>query len=235
MVVYRRGVLVAAVVGVSLVLSGCVESVSEPVPVQTVALPTPTPTPTVVPQKPALSELVLSADGLGELRIGEKPPTDDPRVNIANYDPNACPEDPDDTSLWSATYPDREENDGYFGPGNPFTMTTYPADAVTRIDVHSAKISTDRGIHLGSTFDELLAAYPEGPDEIVDDRETIVLHAYYGEFGKLLVEVTLTDTTWGSSGIDGNTVVVLRVVELNSSTVAVSGTDDAIGQCRFPI
>ena len=51
-----------------------------------------------------------------------------------------------------------------------------------------------------------------------------------------MVEVTPTDTelntlVWGSSGIDGSTVVYLRVVEKETGMYSVAASDDAIGIC----
>jgi hypothetical protein len=66
--------------------------------------------------------------------------------------------------------------------------------------------------------------------------DIVDVYAYHGVAGKLMVEVTPTDTelntlVWGSSGIDGSTVVYLRVVEKETGMYSVAASDDAIGIC----
>ena len=52
--------------------------------------PVETPTPTPEPTKPALSELVLTTEGLGDLVVGEPAPDTDPELALVEWDPVNC-------------------------------------------------------------------------------------------------------------------------------------------------
>ena len=158
-----RALSIVAIVGISaLLLTGCEQSAGT----GSTAAPSETPTPTATPEapdpsKPDLEDLTLSTEGLGDLKIGLKPPTDNPAVNLATFDANACQAE-GLPGIWTATYPDIDEG---FGLKAPFAIQT-TGDALTRIDINTQQIFTDTGIHIGSSLDEVLGVYSGGPDEV---------------------------------------------------------------------
>ena len=182
-----------------LALAACTAAPPTPEATETVAAPvetpsaTPTSTPTPTPTgPPALGDLVLSPDGLGTLRVGE--PID---PLLATYDAQGCltPEreargwDPDDPAL-AAWVPNYDmvliERGGYPYEYYPFEPHHNGDGTLKWLTVRSPEISTQRGIHLGSLEDEVVAAYPEA--ERYDEGGGRV-YELPGNGSKLVIEV----------------------------------------------
>ena len=224
-----RGLSIVAIVGVSaLLLVGCDQSGD------TGATPPPsdTPTPTETaeapdPSKPDLDDLTLSTEGLGELKIGLKPPTDNPKINLATFDATACQAE-GLPGIWTSTYPDIDEG---FGPQAPFALQV-TGDAISRIDVNTAQIYTDTGIHIGSSLDEVLGVYSGGPDEVVNHADVSDVYVIKGTNGQLQFEVAVDRIPdyWDASAID--TVVFLSAIDINAEPFGVAATDNTIGVCN---
>jgi hypothetical protein len=223
-----RGLSIVAIVGISaLLLTGCDQSGDT----GSTAAPSETPTPTETasapdPSKPDLEDLTLSTEGLGELQIGLTPPSDNPSLNLATFDPNAC-EAEGLPGIWTATYPDIDEG---FGPQAPFAILTQ-GDALTRIDINTQQIYTDTGIHIGSSLDEVLGVYSGGPDEVVNHADVSDVYVIKGTNGQLQFEVAVDRIPdyWDASVID--TVVFLSAIDINAEPYGVAATDNGIGFC----
>jgi len=223
-----RGLAIASVVGVAgLLFTGC-DQFDEPAPT---AAPIETSTPTETaevpdPAKPLLEELTLSTEGLGELQIGSLPPTDNPALNLAIFDDDAC-EAEGLPGIWKATYPDIDEG---YGPLAPFAIET-TVDAITRIDVNTTEIFTDTGIHIGSSLDEVLGVYSGGPDQVVNHADVSDVYVIKGTDGQLQFEVAVDRIPdyWDASVID--TVVFLSTIDIDDEPFGVAATDNGIGVC----
>jgi len=224
-----RGLSVVAIVGLSaLLLTGCDQSGNA----GPTAPPTETPTPTETaaapdPSKPDLEDLTLSTEGLGDLKLGLKPPTDNPGVNLATFDATACKAE-GLPGIWTATYPDIDEGNG---PQAPFAIQL-SGDAITRIDVNTAQIYTDTGIHIGSSLDEVLGVYSGGPDQVVNHADVSDVYVIKGTNGQLQFEVAVDRIPdyWDAAAID--TVVFLSVININAEPFGVAATDNKIGVCN---
>ncbi|MEO7722516.1 MAG: hypothetical protein ABIS08_11455 [Pseudolysinimonas sp.] len=157
---------IALIAALLLVLSGCTATpgaVSSHGPSRS-ATPTASPAPTT---RPALSELVVTPSGIGDIRLGKPVPADAPAVSVVTWDEKACVSDgglsvgEPYSGLWTAAYPPVD------GTGESvFALVTDDGtkDAVVSyvaIRVPSA-IRSDAGIHVGDTLDALKAAYPGG-------------------------------------------------------------------------
>jgi hypothetical protein len=223
------GVMALALV---VVTSGCApvpgdEPSGDPTPSVTTESPTPTPDPT----KPAVAELLLSPDGLGPLVIGETPPSTGPDLDILVYDPDYCAgiSEAPSPGMWLANYP--VEASGH----RPFTATFRDgSDALAVVAVFAPEILTERGIHLGSTRDEVLAAYPEGFASELDNDGKSTVYAVAGTVGQLLIEVRSDDANyWPPEELDR--VNLLTVIPADESPFAVSGGDAYFwGECTSP-
>ena len=157
-----------------VVCAGCAPQAGPEVPTLTPIeseTPTPTPTPTVALSKPALSELVLSPEGIltpegiAPVLIGAAPSAADPEVDILTYQADACEWvldeysdfEPSRIGMWVPNYGPHTSTDE---PG-PFGV--YLVDGqITFIGSYSEELRTATGAHLHMTRDELLAVYPDG-------------------------------------------------------------------------
>ena len=220
----RIGVVLSlAMVGV---LAGCASATDDAAPAPTPSTSSPTPTPSAPPTKPELSELVLSPDGLGPLLIGAAPQATDPAIDAAVFDPDYCADYPDvaEPGHWVPNYPD-------VNGVKPFGVSVHQG-AVSRLDVYGDDISTSVGIHLGSSHDELLAAYPGGFTETLD-LDDVVVYVLVGTQGRMSFEVATAngDYAWEQERID--TVILMRTEEVDARTRSIAFNDDRIGFCEL--
>jgi hypothetical protein len=223
-----RGLSIVAVAGLAvLLLAGC-----EPTPAAgptAAPIDSPTATPTVDapdPTKPLLEDLVLTTEGLGELQIGLTPPSDNPAINLVQFDENACVAE-GLPGLWLATYPDIDLG---FGPQAPFAIGL-TGDAITRIDVNTTDVFTDTGIHIGSSLDEVLGVYPGGPDEVVNHADVSDVYVIKGTNGQLQFEVAVDriGDYWDPAVL--NTVVFLSAIDINAQPFGVAASSNGVGVC----
>ncbi|HEY5231899.1 MAG TPA: hypothetical protein VIJ11_13535, partial [Galbitalea sp.] len=97
-----RGAVVVGALVVVVGLSGCAPAaLPAPHPTSSHVVAAPTPTPTT---PPALSELVLSPDGLGPLRIGFPVPDQPLASAVVVWDPTKC----GTTGAWISRYTDAD-------------------------------------------------------------------------------------------------------------------------------
>lgn len=189
------------------------------------ATPTPTPTPTA---PPALSELVLSPDGLGPLVIGSPVPDESPATAVVLWNPTKC----GTTGAWLPNYPD-----GPLGPdgdptGAPFYFAVdHKTDSLTYINVRSTQIKTTTGISIGSNRQQLLAAYPHF-DAIVKSHSTD-LYEIRGPKAQLVIEVKRPGAD-GSGVAWDNTVVLMEVGTIAAGVGSLYGNDAGGGVCPAP-
>ena len=182
----RATILLGAILITTGLLSACAAPAPTPTPTVSrtpTATPsaTPTPGPTVTSPPPisaptaqgapALADLFLTPDGMASLTIGE--PVD---PTMATWDPHACmtPENEklldtyaSDDPIWAAYVPNYTAftvaKDGYEYSRYPFNLWVDDADNLRWLRVQTAEIATDRGIRIGSSEADVLAAYPAVP------------------------------------------------------------------------
>jgi hypothetical protein len=187
---------------------------------------------------PALSELVVSPDGLGPLLIGSPVPADGAGSLMAQWEPNYCEglggvvEGQPYAGAWQSAYP-VATNDAV-GDRDPFGVITIDGlrdGATAAINVWSPELTTAEGIHAGSTIDELFAAYPVFDETVQSYASTI--YVINGSTGRLMFEVGTTDETsdladyWGDLS---NTVLWMRIVVVATPPHGIAGGDGG-GPC----
>jgi hypothetical protein len=224
---FRPRVLVAGLT-VALALTACggpaPGPTSDPDPEETVAVPTPTPTPT------ESGELFLAPDGVGSLRLGEPVGADD---TFMAFDPVGCadlgiPEGDPYAGYWKSTLPEFIGEDGY--PLEVFFAMTdngLEGGDVTSVSVFG-DLRTEAGIGIGDTRDAVMAAYPDGFDDVIAGFGSDV-YVIEGDVGRLSIEVTRApegDPYWEPDQLD-------KVLILSSTTGPAgprAGTDGG-GPC----
>jgi len=205
-----------------LLTSGCATSAPE-----TTAPPatdTSSATPTPDPSKPTVDELVLSADGLGPLRVGEEPPATDPEVDVIVFDEDYCADEVasgaiTDPGKWIPNYPSEAGEYGNF----PFNVDVVDG-ILERLYVVDPIIRTEGGIGIGSTVDELLAAHP---DAKLTRTELIDLYVITGETGQLVFEAG-NDT---SIGYDPGVIWLAHVITADEEPYSFANSDAGYGNC----
>ena len=221
--------LVVMVSAAAVLLSACDPGgAGAPTASPTAATPTQSGSPAVDPAKPLLKELVLTTEGLGELKIGIAPPTGDPSVNLVSFEADAC-EAEGLPGIWQATYPDTDLG---FGPQPPFAIAV-TGDAVSRIDVNTPEIFTDMGLHVGSSLDEVLGVYPGGPDAVISHADVSDVYVFIGANGKLQFEVAVDRFAgyWEPSALD--TVIFLSAISIVTEPYGIAATGNVIGVCNL--
>lgn len=231
----RSMLAAASVLFSAALLAGCAAPATPPTPspsssrTPSVAASPASPTPTPAePTTPALSELRLSPDGLGTLQVGK--PID---PLLATYDPFGCrtPENegyfPDDDPFWSVyvpNYPQEADARGY--ERYPFEPHHADDGTLRWLRVQSPEILTTKGIHIGSTREEVIAAYPEA--QVVTDYGATV-YGVDSAAGRLVIEVL--DLDKGSDEPVG-TVWTMRLQPLDFELTSLS-FGDAGGWCSL--
>lgn len=235
--------IMGAAVLVSLVGCGIVpdaEPSSSPSDSASVSLePEPDASPTA---RPALSELVLSAAGLGPLLLGQAPETD-PALSMITYNPTACtdaetgepfgimPGDPL-AALWE-TDPSYATTSAIYGNGMAFGVAIDEAagNAVVRIDLFSHDIPTDEGVRIGDARADVVAAYPAAA--VVTSFLTDI-YVVTGPTGLLQIEVA-TEPEPGDAGYwegrEGQ-VVYIHAVSASFGVFSVAASGNIVGICN---
>lgn len=129
---------------------------------------------------PALSELVVTATGIGPLTMGEPVPSPTDSRSLATYDPAFCaredrPVGDPWAGAWRPSYP-TETVEWAPRPVDAFTVYTEEAvedEAISSLIVWSPQLATAAGIHPGSTRAELELAYPSSASDTEGPMTTI--------------------------------------------------------------
>jgi hypothetical protein len=220
-------VLAATVVSL-LALTGCdpagPTAPPSPSPSETVtASPTPTPTPTPA-AAPALSDMVLTADGMGTLVFGE-PPSSEPALQMVAEDPAACsefaPAGTPEATRWRPIA-------AYDVGGNPTFGVSVTDGNLERIDLYDSTIPTDGGIRIGDTLAALTAAHPDA--SIVHSGLTDI-HVVTGVNGTLQIEVARVESTGYWPSADIGHVMYIHAAVAGYGTFTVAASENIAGGC----
>jgi len=177
------------------------------------------------PTKPALSELEIGPNGMGDLVIGQPVPSG---TALVRWNPAACAE----TGLavgqpgagqWQSTYPD--DPDGPFQP-DPFRIAVaggVQGAPIIAIGANSPHITTAKGIHLGSGHEDVFAAYPDAAS--TDFSQSDVFSITGSGAHRLDIELLHPgmDPQWGGE------VVAITVSDGSAPPRAVYGGDTGLG------
>lgn len=232
----KRHLSALLVLGIgAFALTACTPEAPAPAPSSSeTAEPSPSPSATETATRPAITQLVLTTEGLGtggpgDLVFGAAPPATSPGADLVIYDDDACADTGlPDPGLWLSTYPEVDEG---FGPLRPFSIGV-TGDLLTRIDIHSESIITDEGLALGSSLDAVLGTYPGGPDEVYNHADVSDVYVFMGEKGKLMFEVAVDRIPgyWSADQLD--TVVFLSAVSIDTPAYGVAASDNIVGVCN---
>jgi hypothetical protein len=175
-----------------------------------------------VSTRPALSDLVIGADGLGNLKVGQPVPAEDPSTSIVRYDPAYCrdvPANDPHAAGWTPLYDDTRAFLVYHLPTR--------RGAVVQITVISPLIHTSTGIHIGSSRAAVLAAYPSVARIIRGELSDV--YVISGKVGYLTIEVSNDDAAyWSAAGVN-------KVIYLQSYRADLSQYIEPIAAGEFAI
>lgn len=224
----RAPLFLLAAAAVALALSAC----GGPAPESTFvpdAEETVTPTPTPTPAPPRLEELTLTTEGLGTLEFGAVADAD-PVTRMIFLDPGACAFEggPISGSPEAANW---RPIDLYgTGESQTFGVNVQPDGSVDRVDLFDGTIPTDRGLHVGDSRADALAAYPDA--EVTHEWATDVL-VVRGTAGNIHIEIAHNSGDavgyWLPDQVDR--VIFLRGVVTSLPTFTVAGSDNIAGGC----
>ncbi|MEO7722514.1 MAG: hypothetical protein ABIS08_11445 [Pseudolysinimonas sp.] len=178
------------------------------------------PTPSPAPTRPTLSSLTIGTEGLGDLVIGQQVPAGDPSLAIVRWDENAC-DGGSAPAAWVAAYP--KVTPGPWGGPWPFGINTdgrARLAPITFILVTAPGVGTEKGIRVGSTRDQVLAAYL--PSLTPTTGPQSVSYSLTGSAGRLQIEVPFADGT-SSQGTD--TVAALSTIRVSEAPFTLAGGD----------
>ena len=177
-------------------------------------------TPSPVPTRPALSSLTIGTEGIGELVIGQPVPSGDPDTALVRWDENAC-DGGSSPAAWVAAYPD--VTPGPWGGPWPFGISTEGQVRTAPIGfilVTAPGIATEKGIRVGSTRDQVLAAYSSTLTATPGPLSTT--YSLLGSAGRLQIEVPF-GTSGAASGSD--TVAALSTIPASAAPFTMAGSD----------
>lgn len=186
-------------------------------------------TPTPDPAPPRLEELVLTTEGLGTLEFGRVADSD-PATRMVYLDPDACVFDGGPTvgSPEAASWLPIEA----YGVDETqtFGANIQEDGTVDRVDLYDGTIPTDRGLRIGDSRADALAAYPDA--EITHEWATDVL-VLPGIAGNIHIEVAHNTGDavgyWQPDQVDR--VLFIRGVVATLPTFSVAGSDNVAGGC----
>jgi hypothetical protein len=200
----KRIGLISAVAVAALLLVGCTQTADDAKP-------------------PAISHLVVSPDGIRDLRVG-MPVTS---YALVNYGEHACPA----TGGWLPRYPQDEENSGgqELDPFDVVTRSGSRSGQIVAEYVWSRKIETAKGIHVGSSLAAVRSAYPHAA---IKKSDATAMYVVAGSGGQLVIEVSAHNSyaagEWPQNWLD--TVVWMDVIPRSAEVESIAGSNDA-GPC----
>ena len=220
---------------VLLALTGCAGSPTatptvSPAPPSSQPTLEPSPSATPTPTQTALDDLIVTPQGIETVTIGSPVPSEPAATAVVSYDDDRCTVfgavgEPF-VGLWTPNYPATDEYTD--GPG-AFTVRTQGAvedGAVTRIWVWSPKITTETGIHMGSTREEVEAAYPD-PSYLVHEYATDIYVIDEGA-GRMVIEV-VREAAGGVTEADIDKVYMLGVQPKSEKVVSFANVNGTAG------
>ncbi|WP_210413810.1 hypothetical protein [Protaetiibacter larvae] len=159
------------------------------------ASPEETPTPT--PTRPPLAELVLTPQGIGEVRIGEPVPGTDPALAIVTWNATGCADSGiAEGEPWAGYWQSTEAGSPHeYGPPFAFFLTT--EGGVEHAPVAAVRVLSDvrtaAGIGIGSTRAEVEAAYPT-PTATINHFDISTVYVLEEGDRRISIEVAEEDT-----------------------------------------
>ena len=207
----------------ALALTGCAPAAHSAAPTHSASSTPSTPTPTPGSSALAPAQLVVSADGVGPVVVGEPVSARAALQASIVFNVHHCGLPP------GANYPDWESTNLDIPWLSLGIAGTTASDVIDAIEVESPEIATAAGVHVGSSLADLVAAYPTFSSFIRGNGSD--LYILRGTDGQLAIEVTSnrTDVYWTPAEVDK--VVSMAVYRLDDTPSGFANSDAAVGGC----
>jgi hypothetical protein len=175
---------------------------TETAPANPSSTPTPTPTSTPTPTAaatapPALADLKLSSEGLEYVRVGQPVPDHDAASAIVKWKQPFCEgADADGPGAWKTQYPTVKDGNLAF-----YVQAVEKTSKVQIIYIISPKITTEHGLHIGSTLADVKKL--GGVKESIKNGDDFYLDPWviHGSAGELVLWVANDDAEKAQRGI----------------------------------
>lgn len=223
----RFALLIAVLPALSLT-AGCASPATDggaPGSTPSAAASAPPEEPTSIPSDdPGLAELVLSPSGLGPLEIGSTVSEVDGETHF-RWDSDRCGTGDEYAGRWVSADPEWATDETSQPGGVGIWTEDQGRDAaVIEIGVGTDTVATEEGITVGSTADEVRAAYP---DARMESSPVSTFYVLDGDQSALTIEVAAADAAGGVA----DTVVYLRVAPSSSAPFSAIGNDTGQTGC----
>lgn len=219
-----------AVALASVLLVGCA---TQPSTTPTTA-PSTSEAPTPAAEKPAVADLVVTPEGIGDVAIGEAPKVDNPETDLLVFIEGYCQAAIDELvdggttdvmfspDKWVANFEPALSGEG--GSDEPFAVAV-PEGEITLIVIGDSALRTAEGIGLGSSRAELLAAYPDAQPAEGGIPNASELYTVEGDNGRIELEIALTNDVVGLEDAPLDTVWSFRVTTKEFEPSSWAGID----------
>jgi hypothetical protein len=171
------------------------------------------------PPAAAVNPLLVTTEGVGYLRVGAPVPQDEAEP-IVVFDPDACVggSSAGADGAWIATADGMDYGDLYV-----ITKPRTRDGDISALYVFNAEFTTAEGIHPGSTFAELTAAYAQFDEVVTGDGSD--LYVIDGQSGQLVFEIANRGDIRGPAPDAFTSVVWMSVHPFGAPLTPIAFTD----------
>ncbi|WAB81531.1 hypothetical protein OVN18_00440 [Microcella daejeonensis] len=247
MMIHRLPAAASLMLAAALTVSGCATPsvpVAEATPSPSVSTPSaepePSPSPTIeADAPPAVEELVLRPDGIGDLVIGTTEAIGDEPDDMMTFRPGYCGDGRTDTRSDETSYSDAWVPIDQYATAESDEIFAFSAAVIGGILLGVevgwfSDVTTAQGIGIGSTRAEVELAYPEARVEATSPESEVfvVREDEHQMWLELLTATAPMEPSYPEAVRPGN-VIGMRSVDGDQEPRTRWRTDDVLAACAY--